>query len=265
MPSQHDQVAEDDAAPTGKYAIRAVDRVCDVFDAIRAQGDGASLSTIATATRMPKSTAFRYLTVLEERSYVERNREAAHYRLGLPFQSQDGLSLERLKRFALPVLTKLRDELGETANLGILNNGQVVHVLVVESLHQMRLAARVGEHGLIHSTALGKAMATQLDSETVRSMLALHGMPAYTSMTITSQSDYLAQIATAKNDGFAMDDSENQLGGRCIAVPIPNVPLHAGISISGPASQLPLEGVSGVASALTKAARQLSQQMKTAS
>lgn len=264
MPTQPDSVVEHALASAGKYSIRAVDRVCDILDAIQAQSGNASLPAIALTTRMPKSTAFRYLSVLEERGYIERNSETSTYRLGLSFQPRDLLSLERLKRFALPILTQLRDELSETTNLGILENGHVVHVLVIESPQQMRLAARVGERALIHSTALGKAMATQLDTETVRAILALQGMPTYTPMTITSQPEYLTQLAQAQTDGFAMDDSENQIGGRCIAVPIPDTPVRAGISVSAPASQLPIERVPSIVRQLQTSADHLARQMQDA-
>lgn len=253
-----DDLKDDDiAAPAGKYSIRAVDRVCDIIDAVGTHRGGATLTQVAAMTEMPKSSVFRYLTALEARNYVVRSPQTLLYELGLAFQSKDSLEVGRLKRFAEPILLKLRDEIGETSNLGLLDNGQVLHAIVVESLKPMRLAARVGERGLIHSTALGKILAADLDEETVRAVLKMHGMPRYTEMTVTDAESYLAQLRAASQNGYAMDDSENQIGGRCIAVRVPGISLLAGVSISAPATQMPLERVPAVVAQLQEAAVRL--------
>lgn len=140
------------------YPIRAVDRVCDILDVLAEATRGASLSTIAEQTHLPKSSAFRYLMALESRHYVERASDDATYRLGLAFRQQDSRGVDRLAELAGPQLERLRDQFEETLNLGILDGAHVVHVVVAESPHMMRLAARVGERGFIHCTALGKVM-----------------------------------------------------------------------------------------------------------
>lgn len=249
-----------DASTAGRYSIRAVDRVCDVLDLVRASAAGVSLPEVTVATGMPKSSAFRYLTVLEQRGYIERDLETSLYRLGFAFQAPDTLAAERLKRFAEPKLARLRERFGLTANLGLLDGGQVVHALVLESPQQMRLAARIGERSLIHSTALGKAMVADMGEEAVRSMLTMHGMPRYTEMTIVDPDDYFTALAEVRSNGFALDDSENQIGGRCVAVAVPGAPIPAGVSVSAPDPQLPMHAVPEVVAELTRIARELARE-----
>jgi IclR family acetate operon transcriptional repressor len=250
-----------DASTAGRYSIRAVDRVCDVLDLVRASAAGVSLPEVTVTTGMPKSSAFRYLTVLEQRGYIERDLETSLYRLGFAFQAPDTLAAERLKRFAEPKLARLRERFGLTANLGLLDGGQVVHALVLESPQQMRLAARIGERSLIHSTALGKAMVADLGEEAVRSMLTMHGMPRYTEKTIVDPDDYFAALAEVRSNGFALDDSENQIGGRCAAVAVPGAPIPAGVSVSAPDPQLPMHAVPEVVAELTRIARELAREL----
>ena len=107
---------------------------------------------------------------------------------------------------AEPVLTALRDRVGETVNLGVLDGSKVVHTVVAESPHMMRLAARVGERGLVHSTALGKAMCADLPEDRVRSILKVNGMPPYTEATITDPDAYLAELQRVRDQGWAVDD-----------------------------------------------------------
>lgn len=245
-----------------KYSIRAVDRICDILDTLRASEEGVSLTEIAAAVRIPKSTALRYLASLERRNYVERASESGDFRLGLVFQPSDSRNIEALCRIAEPGLARLRDELEQTTNLGIVEAGQVVHLLVLESPQTMRLAARVGERGLIHSTALGKAICATMPEAEVINILTHFGMPSYTSATMTTPADYLAELERVRETGYAVDDAENQAGGRCVAVVIPELGLSAGVSVSAPASQLAADEVPRVASRLQRLAASVSEKYR---
>lgn len=251
-------------SPSGnRYAIRAVDRVCDILDLVRARSE-VSLPDVATATGMPKSSAFRYLATLEERQYIERDEASQVYRLGLAFQNSDDIVVERLKRLAEGPLARLRDASQMTVNLGLLDGSYVVHALVFESPLQMRVAARVGEVGLIHSTALGKVLAASKSEQAVRSMLARHGMPRYTAATVTDADDYLSALVQVRTAGFGLDDSENQIGGRCIAVALAGAPLDAAISMSAPEAQLPMSDVPRWVEAMTQIARTVESELDSA-
>ena len=243
-------------APHAAYPIRAVDRVCDILDALAAAGRPVSLPGVAASAELPKSSTFRYLAALEARRYVERS-PGGEYQLGPAFRRQDAHGLPQGQKPAEPVLAALRDELGETTNLGVLDGSEVVHAVVCESPQMMRLAARVGERGLIHATALGKVMCAALPEERVRTMLSQHGMPAMTESTITSAQAYLRELQRVRGQGYGVDDQENQLAGRCVPVPLPGLPVPAGISVSAPASRLPAHEVRRAAQQLQRAATEI--------
>ncbi|MEE6282894.1 IclR family transcriptional regulator [Georgenia sp. MJ170] len=254
--------AEVDAGAT-TYPIRAVDRVCDILDALADAPDGSSLSVVAERTGLPKSSTFRYLTALEARHYVEREVDGMSYRLGLAFRPQNTRGVDRLAALARPYLDALRDQFEETANLGILDGSQVVHVAVAESPLMMRLAARVGERGDTHCTALGKAMCATLPPGRVRAILDTAGMPRHTAATITDPDAFMAELARTHEAGYGIDEAENQPAGRCVAVAIGGLPFPAGISVSAPMSRLPLDRVPDVVAALQKSARKLARAMRT--
>ncbi|GAA1738009.1 IclR family transcriptional regulator [Luedemannella helvata] len=239
------------------YPIRAVERVCDILDVLQRSRDGATLSDVAEVTSLPKSSAYRYLSALEARRYVERDDENNLYRLGLALRPQHTRQLDMLINRAKPVLEKLRDRLGETTNVGVLDGATVLHVLVVESNEMMRLAARPGEHGSLHSTALGKAMAAELPNDRVRAMLAAQEMTRYTDRTICTVDGYLTELEQVRKVGYGVDDCENQPDGRCVAVNLMDMPFPCGISVSAPARRLPSDKVDAVARTLRRAAMQL--------
>lgn len=248
--------------PAAAYPIRSVDRVCDILDTLANSPDGVTLTEVAETTGLPKSSAFRYLSALESRHYVARGHDAATYRLGLAFRPQHTRGIARLAELARPALERLRDKLDETTNLGLLDGTNVVHSVVCESPQMMRLAARVGERGYVHATALGKAMAAGLPEDRVRSLIAVAGMPSFTDTTITDVDDLIAELDQIRQQGYAIDEEENQAGGRCVAVVIPDLGFPAAVSVSAPAARFESDEVPTVARALQRVAKDLSRQMR---
>jgi IclR family acetate operon transcriptional repressor len=249
--------------PSNVYPIRAVERVCDILDALQDARQGASLPDISAITALPKSSAFRYLSALEARQYVERDEDTALYRVGLAFQPHNTRQLEAVLAVAEGPLQRLSHDTGETANLGTLEGSMVRHNLVIESKQMMRLAARVGERGPIHSTALGKAMAAELPEERLLNILTSIEMPRFTEATITTPQHYQEALVAVREDGFALDDCENQTDGRCVAVVLQGMPFSCAISVSAPAQRFGLDDVPKVVEQLRQAASQIVRDFQT--
>ncbi len=235
------------------YQIRAVARVCEILNRLAAARQGVTLGEIAQLTGLPKSSVFRYMATLESFRYVEH--DDGTYRLGSAVAPLQASHLDRLIAMARPYLEKLRDLLGETINLGRLEGSHVIYLDIVESRSGVRLSARPGTRDPIHSTAMGKAIASQLPEDQVRALLDPR-LPRLTDHTITSPEDYLAELEKVRAEGYAIDDMENEPDGRCVAVPLP-IGLDVALSQSAPASRLPMFDVPQVARALHEAADQL--------
>lgn len=239
------------------YSVRAVERVCAILNLLQKSVDGVPLSTVAATTELPKSSAFRYLWTLENHRYVERNPETGLYRLGLGFLGMQSRHLEVLRERARPWLEKLRDEHDETANLGILDGDRVIYLDIVESKRTVRLAASRGDRDPLHSTALGKAIASRMDPDRVRDLLKRAGMQQHTPNTITDIDTFLDELHKVRRLGYAVDDGENDPDGRCVAVPINDTQLPAAISLSAPATRFTTHDVERAAIALQDGAEHL--------
>ena len=107
-----------------------------------------------------------------------------------------------------------------------------------------------------------KAFSASLSDEEVRSILAVEGMPAVTPRTITSLDKVLEELRADR--GYAVDEGENEEGGRCIAVALP-YPFGAAMSLSAPAARLPREQLPEVAAILQRAAGDIAQEVRNAS
>lgn len=240
-----------------RYAVRAVVRVMDILDLLQHSPNGRSLLEVSEAAGLPRSSTYRYLSTLETRGYVQRDGASGPYRFGLAFLPSHGRHLEVLAARARPVMEELRDRLGETINLGVLDGNRVVYLEILESNKAVRLAARRGDRDPLHSTALGKAIASRIGRDEVVAILAAEGMPKRTSKTITYEARYLSELDKIRAQGFALDLGENEEDGRCVAVPLANSRVLAAISLSAPAPRLEADLMEGIAAELMSAARRI--------
>jgi IclR family acetate operon transcriptional repressor len=142
--------------------------------------------------------------------------------------------------------------------MALLDGDEVVYVAQVPSRHSMRMFTEVGRRVLPHSTGVGKALLAYLPPTEVRSLLARTGMPAATEKTITDPDVFLAELDRIRTLGYAIDDNEQEIGVRCLAVTVPDSPTAAAISISGPAGRVTDTATDKIVPILHDIARNLS-------
>jgi IclR family acetate operon transcriptional repressor len=236
--------------------IRAIDRVCDILDLVAAEGPIA-LADIALACGIPKTSAFRYLATLEARQYVNRVGDSAEYRLGLAMMSFQSNPFDPLVEAAIPLLETIRDKFGETANLGVLTGNRISYLAIVESKKSVRLAARAEDKDFVHCTALGKAIVSRMPLGEVHTLLG-ETFERRTYKTLTTWDGLERELELVRQNGFAVDDEENELGGRCVAVAVAG-PFKAAISLSAPVSRLAEKELAKAASELNIISAALTQ------
>lgn len=252
-----------DAVTTSRYSVQAAVRVLDILDLLQRSAAPVSLAEVVAVTGLPKSSAFRYLTTMESRGYVQR--DTTGYQLGKAFVPAHTPRLDVLAVRARPVLEQVRDRFDETVNLAVLDGTRVVYLEIVESRRGMRFVARRGDREPIHSTALGKAVASTLDTELVEAIVAAEGMPQRTSRTITDADRFLRVVNAVARDGYAIDDRENEEDGRCVAVPLTGLPVPAAVSLSAPANRFTMDEAVAAASTLRDAAEEIARRAGGAS
>jgi IclR family transcriptional regulator, KDG regulon repressor len=197
---------------------------------------------LSTALPYARTTVHRILYSLEKLGYVEKADVKAHYRLGPKFfeLTEPAVHFRRLQSLAKAVMTDLLVRYSETVNLGVLDNGQVAYIEVLQSPSALRIAANPGDRNPVHSTALGKVILAYLPKEEVESIVAQHPLIRMTPKTITQKAHYLEHLASVREQGIAFDLAENVEGVVCAAAPIfdQHGRVVAGLSVSGPASRM---------------------------
>ncbi|HEX5483463.1 MAG TPA: IclR family transcriptional regulator [Terriglobia bacterium] len=197
---------------------------------------------IASALPFARTTVHRILYSLGKLGYLEKVEGGSHYRLAEKFFELTGpaVHFRRLQSVAKSVMVKLLIQFAETVNLGVLENGHVSYIDVLQSPSALRIAANPGERNPAHSTALGKAILAFLAEEEVQSILEQNPLIKMTPRTITQKARLFEHLATIREQGVVFDLEENLTGVVCVAAPIFDRlgRVVASISVSGPASRM---------------------------
>lgn len=250
------------ASEPPSYGIRAVDRVLDVLDALRAAAQNPTLAELARAAKLPKSSAFRYLATLEARGYVVRSNDGERYRLGVAHSPPRPGDLVRLAAVARPHMEALCERFEETINLGVLDRTRIAYLDIIESPRALRFVAHRGSRDPIHSSALGKAIAASLNEPEVRQILAAEGMPVRTARTIDNLDRYLRELTTVRARGYAIDNGENEESGFCVGVALSGCRVPSALSISAPIVRFADGAVEQAVTALRGAARLIAAEFR---
>jgi len=225
-----------------RYRVHVVDRALDVLEAVRDAGRPLGLEEVSRRLGVAKSSAFRLLCTLERRGYVERLEKGGRYRLGPRWLSYRDVGARHapLTEAAIPHMRRLLDAYKETVNLGVLSDGEVLYLEMLESSHSFRMAAAVGTRSPVHCTALGKAIAAHLPPADVDRIIRTRALHALTPHTITSPAAWKRELAKTRARGFSEDNGETEAGASCLAAPIlgPDGDVVGAVSMSGPTSRV---------------------------
>ena len=173
------------------------------------------------------------------------------------------LRFRKLGTISRPFLKRLMEASGETANIAIEEDGDVVFISQAESHAPMRAFFRPGRRGPIHASGIGKAILSTWADSQIGALLGERSLQHFTDKTRDTLPMLLADMAEIRSRGWSIDDEEHTLGMRCVAAPIFDEygEAIAGISVSGPAVRLPDERVAALGPIVRAAAEELTQAM----
>ena len=241
--------------------VQSLNRALDMLEMISRHRGHMAIGEVAEACGIPLPTAHRLLKTLADRGYIRRlsNR---HYALGSRLLSL-GLSVNALLGAeARTLLLRLVDELEQSATMAVLSGDRAEYLAHVPSMHTTRTSVELGRRVELHSTSVGKAILASLPLQEVRDIVRRAGLPKATEFTVTSEGALLAQLVEIRQRGYAIADSEREVGIRALAVPIPGSLISPmAISIIGPVERLTEAAVGQAIPVLQAAAAEFSRQI----
>jgi IclR family KDG regulon transcriptional repressor len=249
---------------SAKYPIDTIIKAAAVLEALSESDEDLSVTVLSKKLGLGASTIHRILDTLVDVGYVQRNNDTHRYRLGFGL-FQIGLRL--YKQYTMHpdveyILNELANKTGETAKLGILVNGRMVYLGVVESSNSLRFVSKAGDWAPVHCTAMGKVLLASLpENEQIPLIKGLLPLQKSTPNTIDRKEKLYEELASILKYDYAIDDEEYVFGSRGVAVPVRDSEgcVKAAVSISGPSARLSIEILLSYLDSLKNTAAQLSQ------
>ncbi|MDG4834306.1 IclR family transcriptional regulator [Solwaraspora sp. WMMD1047] len=198
------------------------------------------VSEIARRAGVAKSTAYRLLCILESHGLVER--EGDRWLLGAQLFRLGNLvpvcRPRKLRDRALPHMQDLYEATHATIQLAVPHGHQVLYLEKIYGHNHLDSPSTVGGLMPMYCTAVGKAMLSRADAQTVAEVVA-GGLTPLTPRTITDPTRLANELATARRTGYAVDRQEARLGLTCVGAPILEHGVVTGaLSLSVPAGRL---------------------------
>src|SRR3974390_60554 len=161
-----------DTSPQGTYKVQALDRAFAVLDLLGESETPLGLAQVASSLKLHKSTAPRFLMVLERHHMVERTANGK-FRLGLRLFDFGNRAIEQydLRARPQPHLRRLVAETEETAHLCILEQARVIYIDKIEPARSVRMITRIGASNPVHSTSVGKAILAFLPEDRINDII----------------------------------------------------------------------------------------------
>ena len=247
--------------------INSVDRSLLILEYLFNANEPVALTQISNDMGIYKSTVYRTLATLQNRGYVVQDPVTDKYELGfkvhlLGSRMQEASSLEKL---VAPYAQDLADRFGESVNVSKLSvdpYGIYVGIVIAKASGDFALSSTIqlGSVNHCYCSAVGKCLLAFTEGINLH-VYDDHPMEAYTDTTITSIKELREELDSVRQNGYAIDNEENEPGLYCVAVPVlKDGEAVCAISLSGPKSRMKSDLDTKV-KALKETAARISEEM----
>lgn len=192
--------------------------------------DEPELTTARLAERagLSRSTAYRLAIELARHGLLETGAPGS-FTIGMRLWEIGELTplSSRLREGAFPILERLYEACGENVHLAVLTGdgpttAEALYLVRVSGETSIPTVSRTGGRLPLHTTGVGKALLMTRDEEWL-SAYFMHSLERETAFSITDERRLRADLAAARERGYAVTRQEMTLGNFSVAVPLPEL------------------------------------------
>jgi DNA-binding IclR family transcriptional regulator len=219
-----------------RYLVPALIRGLTVLQELSGERRRLTLSEVAAALGVTRSSAYRLLFTLCHLGFVAFDSETKTYALG-PQVLRLGygyLASRDLVEVAMPHLLRLRDRTGWSAHLGELHGRDVVYLARVATRRSIASTVHVGARLPARATTMGRVLLSGLSDQEVRELYRDDPLTAVDGRPSLTLAGLIDQLAADRANGVVVQKSGYEPGVDSIAAPIRDMTgrLVAAINIS---------------------------------
>lgn len=202
--------------------------------------NGASVKELSEYLDLSKSTVHRHLQTLEELKVVVKDQGQYHVGLAFAMLGRHACERKKIYRLATPLVRDLAEETEERVQLLVEEHGELVYVLRENGRRAVSADSRIGKRMEIHSAASGKAILAEYPVEQAQEFIRNHELVQVTPNTITDEDEFMAELETVRERGYAFNREESIEGLHSVAVAITDPTGHpmGALCVTGPSHRL---------------------------
>ncbi|MFM7063424.1 MAG: IclR family transcriptional regulator [Actinomycetes bacterium] len=248
---------------TGR-SVTSIERAADVLF-VFAESDRPTLGVteIANELGVSKAVVHRILTSLRERDLIVLDDVHRRYSLGPAVLRLADAYRNRVdvRLLAAETLRALSTATEETATLSVRHGDQRIYIDKVTPDREVRMDVLLGRPFPLHAGASSKAFLAFLDEPDREAYLTRGALERVTDHTVVDVEALRAELATIREQGYAVSMGERQPDAGSVAAPVFDAagPV-AVISVSGPIERF-RDHVDAAADAVTAATQELSERL----
>ncbi|GBE42815.1 transcriptional regulator KdgR [bacterium BMS3Bbin10] len=220
------------------------------------------LAELAAAIDLPRQTIHRILAQLENAQLILRAPQRDRYVVG-PALAQLSVQALGTLNTAAPirsVLERLVGETGETCNVGILHQDEIIYIERMDGPSPLRLQLQVGSRAPVHCTAIGKLLLANQHKNIRMRILNTLPLQHFTKTTLTSAAALEKEFATIRSSGYSFNNQEYFEGLTAIAIAIRDASgkAIAALAVHAPSTRMDREKALSFLPGMTEIAKDIS-------
>ena len=235
----------DKQSETGTQAIQ---RALAILNCFTRGIDDLSLTEISKLVQIPYSTASRIAGILEQESFLIRDKNTKRFSLGRRVYSLGYCAKQNdfLRKVIYPYLVRLRDECGETALIYIREGDYRICFEKVPAFHSFKFSPTVGSKYVLWAGAGGRGFLAYAMPEEQDNFLK--DTRNLTTFTTTDRSKIMKELYNLCEKGYSYCINEYQEGFSSIAGPIVDSGnnILCTIAVTGPSARFTDDIVKGL-------------------
>jgi DNA-binding IclR family transcriptional regulator len=218
--------------------VKSAQRVLAILELLTTREAPLTFTDIAGTLGYPRSSLHSLLATLVGSGWAELDPVTRRYTLGIRAWQAGNAYLRAvdLADRARPHMERVRDALGETVQLAVLDGRHNVYVAKVDGDQMLMLASAVGRRLAAHATGVGKVLLADLPTAARRALLSAQPLERFTEHTLTDLGRLEDELARIRERGHGVDNEEYTRGVRCVAVPVRD---HTGRAVAAMSVSVP--------------------------
>lgn len=241
-------------ALAGAAPLLVLGKITEILNAFDLDTPSLTLAQIRERTGLPTSTAQRLAANLVAQGFLDRDDDRFRIGLRMAYWAAPAVRGIRAVDLVAPVLRDLRDSTGETASLFRSEEDYRVCIAVEETHHELRQDSYVGKIAPLSAGSAGRVLLAWNDE--LRARVLERPIPSLARDTITDARLLEQALESTRAAGHAITYNERVDGLAGLAAPVfgSGGEVRMAISVSGPATRIPEDVLSGWAPTVMQAA-----------